>query len=756
MALLDASRFLAQSQSRLTAQPDGNRTRGDRNGRPQSNLPRYNVARTYLTRNENPYNPAASQISNFPFASRSFAQPAPLFYSTTDEFREEDDEHEHEREISDYYALQKSRRHFSNSHMEESSELDDDDEAMRSQSSHPEDGRHRPFAGNGIKSSWRDDTIGTKSRVMGIPSIANVDEGDERSEPDEGFTGKGKMVDVGLDDPMRKTLGESTNSASNFIGNDAPVQKFRRQPEPSSSDYMEDQSTFAPPDDEQHLLQPRRPTSSQGSSSIPSITQAEADAPAHDVFWGHLFLLSLIGLFATAFLVYLHTALPSDSKWKLGDTIYTTIHKSYFLLGVYTLVSILVSLLWLALLRAYVRFLVYTMIIAVPVILYSFSLYPFISSFSGSWKGESVQDKMMRWISIIPFILSNLWVYAVIRNRHATGKAISILEFACRVLAANPALLALGLVTLGITISWTWLWMIMFTRVFLAGHIDSGYFVINAGSWWLGIYFVLVYLWSLGVIAGIQRAVTAATVSQWYFHRLTVPNPTSSQVVKAAITHAVTTLFGTISLFSLVALLLRLPIIVLPRRLSSIIAIFAYSLIPTPVAALVNPLSLTYAAIHSQPLAQSARGLTQLNVFSSFTTSTLYPPSISRDSGDKSALLPYRLSKLILHACRFAMSLALGFGGWVTTARSLDVAGNNSIRGSLYAYVIGLIASAIGWGVLGAMENVLACVVDAAIMCWASEVGNSGREARYCREAEWLFRDGAISGMAVPGHWDRA
>ena len=50
---------------------------------------------------------------------------------------------------------------------------------------------------------------------------------------------------------------------------------------------------------------------------------------------------------------------------------------------------------------------------------------------------------------------------------------------------------------------------------------------------------------------------------------------------------------------------------------------------------------------------------------------------------------------------------------------------------------MGLIAAAIGWGVLGAMDGVLTSVVDAVVVCWGSEVGRG--EAKYCREAEWLF-----------------
>jgi hypothetical protein len=340
--------------------------------------------------------------------------------------------------------------------------------------------------------------------------------------------------------------------------------------------------------------------------------------------------------------------------------------------------------------------------------------------------------------------MAGLWTYNVVRGRRSIGKAIGILEFACRILAANPELLALGLGVLICVVSWTWIWMLMFTRVFLGGHLAGPRsFVIDVSSWWLGVYFVVFYLWSIGVIAGVQRAVTAATVSQWYFHRLASPAPTSRQIVQAAIVHATTTLFGTICLSRQLGLLIRLPLIVLPTRLSSLLSLFAYSLIPTPIAYLTNPLSLTYAAIHSQPLSASARGLSQMAVLApSAASSSLHPRAYSRSPGASASLLSYRLSKLILHATRFIMSLALGFGGWVTTARSLTTsATGGTIRGSLYAYVVGLIAGAIGWSILGAMESVIADIVDASVICWASEVGIYGREARYCREAGWLFGD---------------
>jgi hypothetical protein len=123
-------------------------------------------------------------------------------------------------------------------------------------------------------------------------------------------------------------------------------------------------------------------------------------------------------------------------------------------------------------------------------------------------------------------------------------------------------------------------------------------------------------------------------------------------------------------------------------------------------------------------------------------TTTLTPRSFSARTNKTAPLLPYRLAKLLLHATRFIMAMALGFGGWVATARQLNISmpEGAGIRGSAYAYVVGLVASFIGWGVLGAMEGVLAGIVDASVVCWGSERTPNGGGA-YCLEAGYLFGD---------------
>ncbi|KAL8823696.1 MAG: hypothetical protein Q9170_008329, partial [Blastenia crenularia] len=727
----DASRFLAQSQSRIGFGQQGESTRNPLSG-PRRQQQRYpHSSRSYLQRPGlgNPYQTGGSHLSQFPFASRTNAN-APLFYSATDELREEDDTEEHEREVADYYAMQRSRRHFSENRLEESSEIEDDQ--IRASLDVDRDGREIDdrgrSRGGGLPNSWGLDS--ERRDGGGKASASRVDEGinPSRIRSEQSSEGKGKMVDVGLESTTHgSVMGDEPpdDLAIEIPPDDNPpsIQQFRKPPAgfgrkspliPQETDFEEPHS------------RPPQPGSEDESSGPPELSH-HGEPPRHDVFWGHLYLISLAALFASFCLVFLHTYAPRNP---LGDTVYTTLHSSYYLLAIDTLVAVIVSLIWLAVLRSYVRPLVYGILLGVPIVLFSFFLYPLISSFKGQASANNVQDKAMRWFSFIPAILSILWTFTVYRGRYSIGKAISILEFSCRILAANPGLLLLGFATLLGVITWTWIWMAMFTRVFLGGHLSNGknFFIIDAGTWWLGIFFVLVYLWTLAVGAGIQRATTAATVSQWYFHRLAVPAPTSRQVLTAAFNHSTTTLFGTICLSTLLSLLIRLPFLVLPRRVIALVGLCSYTLIPSTIATYTSPLTLTYSAIHSQPLPASARAISRLSVLPPVSTSDApySAPHHHRGSGSRNDLLPYTLSLLLLRATRFITSLALGAVAWVTTAKQLKINSlpsnsTGSVRGSLYAYIVGLIAAAIGWGVMGAIDGVLTGVVDALVVCWGSE-----------------------------------
>ncbi|KAM0666161.1 hypothetical protein NHJ13051_008981 [Beauveria bassiana] len=768
-----ASRFLAQSQSRISnfGQPDhdnANANNYNTSDWPSSRPGRYRDTaagrgapgtRSFLSRGYggNPYqqNGTGSRFGNLAFASRiSAAQDAPLFHGTLEEFREDDDEEERDREAADLFALQRSRRVAAASKLAESTESDYNSRGSLNESAEqdaddddPYRGRAVGGRGRGIKSSWN----GTRSGFHRNAAHDTLhEEAEEVSSVTAGATtsknggNKAAMVDVGLDsqgeeddEPPESLIGETHIDSS-----PPPFQRFKQQ-SAEQTPFLRQSSP-----DRSELSSLQREDPAQGEPMEGGPMYFEGEIFRHDPFFAWIFLISFAAMLSTFVLVWLHT---SPRKGPVGDTIYTALQRSFHMLAVDTVVAIFVSFIWLAALRSFARPLVSAILVAVPVILFSFSLYAFISSFKGRTHGSSVQDTVMRWAALIPGAACILWLWIVGKSRKAIQQAIEILQFSSRILAQNPALLIMGFACLALIVVWTWAWLVMFTRVFMGGYFSKSLFrfVIELSSWWLGAAFVLMYMWTMSVMNGVHRATTAATVSQWYFHRNAGPAAPSKDIVLAALGHAGTTIFGSICQSTLLSLLVRAPLLFLPRRLGAAISNIASFWIPTPVVALTNPLTVTYAAIHSQSLATSARGLDQMEFVTPAMPTTTLTPRALRMRGQQNGLLPYRLAKLLLVATRLLMATALGFAGWVVTAKQLRLTlpDGMGVRGSAYAYVVGLMASFIGYSVMGAMEGVLSGIVDAVLICYGSERRMEMGHGRFCLEAAYLFGERRPGGL---------
>ncbi|KAL2259417.1 hypothetical protein VTK26DRAFT_6910 [Humicola hyalothermophila] len=735
-----ASKFLAQSQSRLSG--FGQADNGERSLRPydrQSRAGSRFPGRSFLRGAANPYQqPSNSRFGSLAaFGSRYATNDAPLFQAAYE--HEDEDEEERDREAADLYALQRSRRVFAAGGLDQSTETENDDNSRASVDQSQDYGSGTLGERlQGIRSSWNGKKSYARRNLEG--QDADVDaKGKGRRKSSESDDSKA-MEDVGLESTMAGSEPPADLMIETPGDNDPPAfQKFKSTITPARQFFRRDSAS-------ESELGLHRPPSSVDTNVIttPGPALSEGEIFRHDAFFAWLYLIAQASLFSTFVLVFLHTGGGGDGP--LGDTIYTTLRASFHLLAVDTLVSIIVSFVWLAALRSFVKPMVVLVLVAVPVILVSFSLYPFISSYQTTGGSTRLQDTVMRWAAGIPAVSAVVWIYLVYQGRHALQSAVGILEFSSRILAANSALVLVGMGCLAVVVLWTWVWLLMFTRVFLGGSFSSklSRFIISASSWWLGVYFVLMYIWTLSIISGVQRSTTAATVSQWYFHRNAVPALSSRVVVSAALGHALTTIFGSISLSTLMALAIRLPLLILPQRFANLLSMFVYRFIPTPIAALTNPLTLTYAAIHSQTLAMSSRGLSQMDFISPQRPTTTLTPAALPKHNRYSPLLPYRLAKLILHATRFIMAIALGFAGWVMTARQLRIErpdGGLGVRGSAYAYVVGLVASFIGWGILGAMEGILSGIVDAVVICYGSEQRMATGAGGYCMEAAYLFGD---------------
>ncbi|KAK9318678.1 hypothetical protein V1522DRAFT_348107 [Lipomyces starkeyi] len=443
---------------------------------------------------------------------------------------------------------------------------------------------------------------------------------------------------------------------------------------------------------------------------------------SQDTFWSKFYILSMCSLFATSFVIWLETEVTKSIS--LTDSIYTVIGGSVSILALDTILAIIISIVWFVLLKLCVRPALYILVISIPFALLSLTMYPLIMSYRDSWGGNTTQDRAMRWTSLVPALMGVFWIWFAVRSRSALGRAIGIVQLACKILGENPSLVVLSMGTLVSFIAFTWAWFGMFARVFLKGKVVVGTsgistWILDQNSWALGAWYILMYLWSWGVFSGVQRVATSETVSQWYFHRHVQGQPSSMAVVSASLSQAGTTFSGTICFASFLALLIRLPILVLPRRVMAIVQTFFFNLIPGPLFALTNPLTLSYAAMTVQSLVPSSRGISNLRFI-----------DLGTHSSYQNSWTAYRLSKLLLSSARALTALALGFGAWVHAAQ--DVNG-----GSLYGYIVGMMGGAIGWIVLGATEGNLSMIVDSAFVAFAiDQVGNHGG---HCREADMQF-----------------
>lgn len=149
-----------------------------------------------------------------------------------------------------------------------------------------------------------------------------------------------------------------------------------------------------------------------------------------------------------------------------------------------TIVAVGVALLWMYLLRTFVKPLVYTLLVAVPIVMCILSIYAFVMSFKG--KRYTGQDRLMRWGSIVPAVISASWVYAAWKGRNAMHRAVGIVQLSCKILGDNPALVVLSFATLIATCLMTWVWVGMFTRAFLTGTMlvrGMLYLVIDCASY---------------------------------------------------------------------------------------------------------------------------------------------------------------------------------------------------------------------------------------------------------------------------------
>lgn len=436
------------------------------------------------------------------------------------------------------------------------------------------------------------------------------------------------------------------------------------------------------------------------------------DRPKFDKIWATLYLASMAMLFSTSLIIWLKTSIP---KVPLGDTIYTVLKNSWGTLFTATFVSLVVSVVWIMAIKKFSTLFLHATIGLVPIGLFTMSIYPTVMSYRTPDGGFGKQDKAMRWVSLVPFICAVAWCFVMYKARRALSRSLGLVQLSCNMVSENPFLIVVGMVSVLSFLIMTVVWVGLFGRVFLQGHVFKKRWILDAKSWSLGAWYVLMYLWTWGVVSGIIRSTVSASISQWYFHRHELPRQPNRTIVKAAFVYSVSSQFGTICFASLIHLFIRLPFLILPKRIVRIVQTIVFNLLNAAPLWVVSPLTLTNSVINTQSLLDSARAVNNL-----------------RSLQNASAHSIYSLSKLVLTSARLVTSTIMAFACWVHAASFTN-------GGSLYGYIVGMVGGFIGWAILGATEGVLSQIVDAAFVCYALDhVVNI--DSGHCVDADNLFQ----------------
>ncbi|BFZ61104.1 hypothetical protein YB2330_002162 [Saitoella coloradoensis] len=554
-------------------------------------------------------------------------------------------------------------------------------------------------------------------------------------------TGKDISLEASQESVETETERDEREREREHIPDDeAPDDIAYESPEPDAAlkggEYLTTLRYSPPP---QHLPGRRR------AALPPQTSHPPLDPPYHDAAWAYIYALSMAMMFSTAFIIYLCS--PSIPRSAVGDALWTALSKSIPHIAFYAFVAAMVSGGLLAVLlvtQRYTKLFFYMVIVGVPAALGILGMHLLVMSYRGTTGDSGLQDRSMRWCAFLMFVVAGGWLYSTYRRRESLSCAIGVIRLSCRIIKDNPALIACSIGVLAAFGVFTVVWMAMFERVLMRGKVGiSGGWVMMPNSWWLAGWFAFMWVWTWSVFSGIQRVITAATTSQWYFYRHALPPTPSRQVANAALGTAVTTCLGTICLSSFLSISLRLPLLVLPRRVHAILQLFVFSLVYAPFGRMAQPMTLTFAGVERVSLSGAARGREKLWLLAASSIDDVRGGIGGvRETGGGGAWSVYRLAKSLLSACRLTTSLSLGLMGWIYAARVHDH--------SLYGYIVGLVSGAVGWTIVGGVEGGISAVVDAVFICYAVDVergnGNGAMGVGHCREAGRCF--GGVDSMA--------
>jgi len=409
-------------------------------------------------------NQSQARISQHLRGNSVDASEAPLFYSATDKFIDEDD-HNRERD-----TLKASRRNFGaifglGVHEEQEEGQESGDSFLNEGESQEEEREDI----TGLAASWKPSA--SMFRGMGFQQSRRMQESMDESETSE--SGQSDSTTR----PIRsELLGQQSmaDGDGEYFYNPGDMEMSTDQP----PDDLHIETPFIPPQPSTGLRETPPAPILQGGARQPNdslprpVTAPPVTMFSHDSTWAAFYALSMAGMFASALVIWLGTEAPINTL-PLRDTIYSALRSAFPLLISDTILAVGISILWLILMKHALQPFIYLLLFTVPIAMFTLFLVPLIQSYRGQWDGNTLQDKAMRWGSIGPALIGVWWTYKMWKERQSLHRAVSIIALSGKIVRENPGIVAFSFWVLAGFIAFTFVWVLMFTRVFLRGNTEG-------------------------------------------------------------------------------------------------------------------------------------------------------------------------------------------------------------------------------------------------------------------------------------------
>ncbi|KAG9301429.1 hypothetical protein G9A89_018101 [Geosiphon pyriformis] len=454
----------------------------------------------------------------------------------------------------------------------------------------------------------------------------------------------------------------------------------------------------------------------------PSLLAGPRKRQFKDPFFALLFFMGLFVVLITGIIFLLKTnSLPIEEKSHAA--VYRVIRDSKGLLIFSILFSLLIGGLWITILSSYVE-VIFKTLIGVALTSAGILLWILAEFLAGTSLKSGKSDPQNKWLafsSVIPLAIIIIYLRLIYYGRESIQKTVKVIQLACGILKDNPLILGVSYAILASYILFTVLWLIFLSRLFLIGHMmrmsGDSIWVVDHRTYFLIGFYLFMYLWGSAVFSNIQRITLASVVSHWYFHR-DEDAPTSNQrVIKAAITRATTTSFGTVCLGALMLSIvqtLRLVTSFLKKRLrgrqSKVFTCFSYCLrCFEGIIDNLNNYTLIYAGISGESFCSSAYFTTKI-----FRRNLVF------------GLITDLITKFVLYVGSVLIALICGVATFVFATNSLH---------SSYGYVVGIIATIVPYYISQFYTSIMMNTIDATFMCYIIDLDTNINNLKAAHDA---------------------